>query len=158
MVTGVHGDFDTPADSLYPRSSADLRKTGISSLRIKFRNPNDLAEALIDVLAGMEFLKSENIETLGLIGHSFWGAVVVQAAFDNKNVKTIVMISTQGYGTAPISLLPKDTSVFLIHGEKDEAISPDILVYAYNLAHEPERIEVFDARAGHELDEVSDQV
>jgi len=158
MVTGVTGDFDSPADSLYPRLSAALKEMGISSLRIKFRNPKDLSEALIDVLVGMEFLKSENIGAFGLIGHSFGGAVVVQAAFNNKNVKTIVLLSTQGYGIAPISFLPKNTSVFLIHGEEDEVISPDISVRAYNLAHEPKRIEVYDAKAGHQLDNVADEV
>lgn len=158
MVTGVGGGFDTPADHLYPRLSNDLREIGISALRIKFRDPKDLAEALIDVLVGMEFLESEGVRTIGLIGHSFGGAVVVQAAYNNKNVKTIVMLATQGYGVDPISFLPKDTSVFLLHGEEDETISPDVSVFAYNLAHEPKRIEVYDANAGHELDEVSDEV
>jgi alpha/beta superfamily hydrolase len=137
MVTGVGGGFDTPADRLYPRLCADLRESDISSLRIKFRNPKNLAEALIDILVGMEFLESENVRIFGLIGHSFGGAVVVQAAYNKKNVKTIVMLSTQGSGIDPISLLPKDTSVFLIHGEEDETISPDVSVLAYNLAHEP---------------------
>lgn len=158
MVTGVTGDFDTPAEGLYPRLSADLKEIGISSLRIKFRNPKDLSEALTDVLVGMEFLKSENVGVFGLIGHSFGGAVVVQAAFNNKNVKTIVLLSTQGYGVAPISFLPKDTSVFLIHGEEDEVISPDVSVQAYDMAHEPKRIEVYDAKAGHKLDNVADEV
>ncbi len=158
MVTGVTGDFDSPANSLYPRLSADLKETGISSLRIKFRNPKDLSEALIDVLVGMEFLKSENVVTFGLIGHSFGGAVVVQAAFNNKNVKTIVLLSTQGYGITPISFLPKNTSVFLIHGEEDEIIPPEVSVQVYDLAHEPKRIEIYDAKAGHKLDKVADEV
>lgn len=158
MVTGVGGGFDSPADSLYPRLSADLKDEGISALRIKFRDPKDLAEALIDVLVGLEFLESENVRTFGLIGHSFGGAVIVQAAYNNKKVKTIVMLSTQGRGIDPISFLPKDTSVFLIHGEEDEAISPDVSVLAYNMAHEPKRIEVYDASAGHELDEVSEEI
>jgi len=157
MVTGIGGGFDTPADRLYPRLSADLKDTVISSLRIKFRNPKNLAEALIDVLVGMEFLESENVGTFGLIGHSFGGAVVVQAAYNNKKVKTIVMLSTQGRGIDPISFLSKDTSVFLIHGEEDETISPDVSVLAYNMAHEPKRIEIYD-KAGHELDEVSDEI
>lgn len=158
MVTGVGGDFDTPAEGLYPRLAADLKYTGISSLRIKFRNPKNLAEALIDVLVGMEFLESENVKAFGLIGHSFGGAVVVQAAYNNNKVRTIVMLATQGYGIEPISFLPKDTSVFLIHGEEDETIPPDVSVLAYNLAHEPKRIEVYDARAGHELDNVANEV
>lgn len=84
--------------------------------------------------------------------------MVVQATCNNKNVKTIIMLSTQGSGIEPISFLPKDTSVFLIHGEEDETIPSDVSVLAYNMAHEPERIEVYDSKTGPELDEVSDEV
>lgn len=158
MVGGVSGGFDTPAGSLYPRLCSDLKDLEISSLRVKFRDPTNLAEAVIDVLVGIEFLKAEDVRVFGLIGHSFGGAVVVQTAFNEKSVKTIVMLSTQGFGISPISFLPEDTSVFLIHGEEDETIPPEISVYAYELAKEPKRIEIYDAKAGHRLDEVSDEV
>jgi pimeloyl-ACP methyl ester carboxylesterase len=158
MVGGIGEGFQTPSDSLYPRLCADLKEIDISSLNLKFRNPKDLAESVIDILVGIEFLKSENVRVFGLIGYSFGGAVVVQAAFNEKNVKTIVMLSTQGLGVSPISLLPKETSVFLIHGEEDEIIPPDVSVLAYDLAHEPKRIEIYDTKAGHSLDEVSDEI
>lgn len=158
MVTGITGGFDSPADSLYPRLSVDLKNRDISVLRIKFRNPVNLAESILDTLLGIKFLKAENVEIFGLIGHSLGGAVIVQAAFNEKNVKTIVMLSTQGRGVDPISILPKDTSVFLIHGEEDQIIPLDISVFTYDLAHEPKRIEVYDAKAGHELETVADDV
>ena len=80
MVGGIGGDFDTPADNLYPRLCSGFKDIGISSLRVKFRHPTDLTESVIDVLVGIQFLKSENLRVFGLIGHSFGGAVVVQAA------------------------------------------------------------------------------
>lgn len=158
MVGGVGGGYQTPANSLYPRLCEHLEGIGISSLNIKFRNTNDLAESVIDVLVGIGFLKSESIKIFGFIGYSFGGAVVVQAAFNEKNAKTIVLLSTQGFGLSPISLLPKETSVFLIHGEEDEKIPPDISVLAYEQAHEPKRIEIYDTKAGHDLDEVADEI
>jgi alpha/beta superfamily hydrolase len=158
LVGGIGGGFQTPADSLYPRLGEHFKKTGISSLNIKFRKTGNLAESIIDVLVGIEFLKSENIKTFGLIGYSFGGAVVVQAAFNETEVKTIVLISTQGYGLSPISFLPKETSIFLIHGEEDERIPPEISVQAYEQAHEPKRIEIFDTKASHDLDEVADEI
>lgn len=158
MVTGITGDFSSPAVSLYPRLSADLKKRGISALRIKFRNPKSLEESILDTLVGIKFLKSENVAALGLIGHSLGGAVVVQAAFNDKSVKTVITIATQGSGVQPISILPDETSIFLLHGEEDKVISPDISVIAYDLAHEPKRIEVMDSKAGHELDSIADDV
>jgi pimeloyl-ACP methyl ester carboxylesterase len=158
MVGGVGGGFDTPADSLYPRLCTDLKEAEISSLRIKFRNPTDLAAAVMDVLIGIEFLKLEDIREFGLIGHSFGGAVVVQAAFNEKHVKTIVTLATRGFGISPISLLRENTSVLLIHGENDQVLPPEISVYAYDLAHEPKCIKIFDANSGHSLNEVSDDV
>lgn len=158
MVGGVGGGFQTPADSLYPRLCEFSKGMGISSLNLKFRKPGNLSESVIDVLLGIEFLKSENVKIFGLVGYSFGGAVVVQAAFNENNVKTIVLISTQGFGLSPISLLPKETSVFLIHGEEDERIPPDVSVQAYEQAHEPKRIEIYDTKAGHSLDEVASEI
>lgn len=157
MVGGVGGDFDTPARNLYPRLCTDLKEKGISSLRVSFRHPTELTEAVIDVLVGLEFLKTENIRIFGLIGHSFGGAVVVQAAFNEKSVKTVVTLATQSYGISPISLLPESTSVLLIHGEADETLPPSSSLYAYNLAHKPKKINIYE-NAGHGLSEVSDKV
>lgn len=71
MVGGISGDFDTPSNNLYPRLCSDLKNKGISSLKVRFRHSTDLSEAIIDVLVGIEFLKTENIKNFGLIGHSF---------------------------------------------------------------------------------------
>ncbi|MGB9939615.1 alpha/beta hydrolase family protein [Methanosarcina sp.] len=157
LVGGIGGGFDTPAEDLYPRLCADLKEAGISSLRVSFRYPTDLTEAVVDVLVGLGFLKAENLRGFGLIGHSFGGAVVVQAAFNDRSVKTVVTLATQSYGISPISLLPESTSVLLIHGEADETLPPRSSVYAYNMAHEPKRIKIYES-AGHGLKEVSDEV
>jgi len=158
MVGGIGGGFQTPADNLYPRLCEYFKGIGTSSLNLKYRTAGNLSESVTDILVGIEFLKSENIKTFGLVGYSFGGAVAVQAAFNENNVKTIVLISTQGFGLTPISFLPKETSVFLIHGEEDERIPPEISVDAYEQAHEPKRIEIYDTKAGHSLDEVADEI
>lgn len=157
MVGGIGGDFDTPANNLYPRLCEYLKLIDISSLRVQFRHPTDLVESVIDVLVGLEFLKEEKVRIFGLIGHSFGGAVVVQAAFNDKNVKTVVTLSTQNFGINPISSLPEGTSLLLIHGKADETIPPSSSVYAYNLAHEPKKIKLYED-AGHGLAEVSEEV
>jgi alpha/beta superfamily hydrolase len=158
LVGGMGGGFQTPADSLYPRLGEYFKETGVSSLNIKFRETGNLSESVTDVLVGIEFLKSEGIRTFGLIGYSFGGAVVVQAAFNETDVKTLVLISTQSYGIDPISFLPKETSVFIIHGEEDEIIPPEIAVQVYEQAHEPKRVEIFDTKASHDLDEIANEI
>lgn len=157
MVGGIGGDFDTPANGLYPRLCTDLLDSGISSLRVRFRYPTDLAEAVMDVLAGIEFLKGEDIAVYGLIGHSFGGAVVVQAAYNENAVKTVITLSTQSFGISPISNLEDDVSVLFIHGDKDETLPSGSSVYAYSLAHEPKKLTIYEG-AGHDLEEVSDEV
>jgi alpha/beta superfamily hydrolase len=158
VVGGAGGDYQTPADSLYPRLGEYFKGMGVSSLHVKFRETGNLGESITDVLVGIEFLKLENIKTFGLIGYSFGGAVAVQAAFNETDVKTIVLISTQSAGLSPISFLPKETSVFLIHSEEDEITPPEISVYAYEQSHEPKGIEIFDTKASHNLNEIADEI
>lgn len=158
MVGGIGGGFDTPANGLYPpRLCTELLDSGISSLRVRFRYPTDLAEAAMDVLAGIQFLKGEGITGFGLIGHSFGGAVVVQAAHNENSVKTIVTLSTQSLGISPISNLAEGLSVLLIHGDEDETLPSGSSVYAYSMAHEPKKLTIYEG-AGHGLEEVSDEV
>lgn len=157
MVGGIGGGFDTPANGLYPRLCTELLGSGISSLRVRFRHPTDLAEAVMDVLVGIEFLKGEGVTGFGLIGHSFGGAVVVQAAHNENAVKTIVTLSTQSFGISPISNLAGGVSVLLVHGDEDKTLPPGSSIYAYSLAHEPKKLSIYEG-AGHSLDEVSDQV
>lgn len=158
LVGGAGGDFQTPADNLYPRLGEYFKEKGLSSLNVNFRKTGNLAESITDVLLGIEFLKTENIKTFGLIGYSFGGAVVVQTAFNETAVKTIVLISTQTSGINPISFLPKETSVFIVHGEEDEVIPPELAVQVYEQAHEPKRIEIFDTKASHNLNEIAGEI
>jgi hypothetical protein len=59
-VGGVGGDWDTPAKGLYPRLCEELTSEGIASLRVRYRYPTDLVEAVLDVLAGITFLDDRN--------------------------------------------------------------------------------------------------
>jgi pimeloyl-ACP methyl ester carboxylesterase len=161
FVGGVGGGWDSPAKWLYPRLSQKLVKDyGISALRIRFRCPTNLEECVIDVLAGIEFLTlMERKTSIGLVGHSFGGAVVISSAALSKDiVKTVVTLSTQSYGTEGISKLKENKcSVLLIHGNSDEVLSSYCSSYIYNKAKEPKQLILYDD-ASHSLDEVADKV
>ena len=128
----------------------------ISSLRVRFRHPSNLKESTLDVLAGIDFLGSQNINTLELVGHSFGGAVVIQAAAAEP-VHTVVALATQSYGADVVSRFPPEASILLIHGTDDRVLSPENSEYVYRLVHEPKRLILYPV-AGHSLDKVASKV
>ncbi len=156
-VGGIGGDYDTPARQLYPRLCQELTGEGIASLRVRFRHPTELEEAVLDVLAGITYLQGEGIDTLALVGHSFGGAVVIQAAALEEDAWTVVTLATQSHGTAPVSQLAPGCSILLIHGAADVRLPPSSSEYVYRLAHEPKKIILYPG-AGHNLDEVAEEV
>ncbi|GAA6622185.1 alpha/beta hydrolase family protein [Scytonema sp. NUACC26] len=157
LVGGVGGDWDTPARGLYPLLGEVLRKDGIASLRVQYRNSTDLVESTLDVLAGLTYLQDKGIEEFALIGHSFGGAVVIQAAAQSADVRTVVALATQSYGTDPASELATRCSLLLLHGTSDPVLPSSCSQYVYQVAREPKRIVLYP-NAGHGLDEVADEV
>ena len=160
-VGGVGGGWDTPARGLYPILSQKLIKKQINSLRIRFRYPTDLYESVLDVIEGIHFLEKQGIESVGLVGHSFGGAVVIQAAAadaaSSDLVWTVVTLSTQSYGAEGVSRLKRASSILLIHGTDDKVLPPYCSSNVYNLANDPKEI-IFYKGATHGLDEVAGEV
>ncbi len=153
---GAGGGFDSPARGLYPRLCAELAGAGITSLRIRFRNPHSLEEAVQDTLSGLTFLGRQGVHHVALTGHSFGGAVAVQAAASNRGaVCTVVTLATQGFGTEPVRDL--GCPILLVHGEADEVLSPLCSIHVHRMAREPRKL-VLMPGAGHRLDETAEAV
>jgi dienelactone hydrolase len=157
FVGGIGGDFDSPAKNLYPQLASDLPKETISALRVQFRYPTLLEESVQDVLVGAKFLHSEGVDSLGLVGHSFGGAVVIQAGIILDYVKTVVTLATQSFGAEDVAALSTHASILLIHGQVDETLSPRNSELIYNLARGEKKLEILD-RNRHGLDESAGQV
>lgn len=156
-VGGVGGDWDTPAQGLYPRLCQELTGEGIASLRVRYRYSTDLVESVLDVLAGLTYLQDNGIESFALIGHSFGGAVVIQAAAQAENVRTVVTLATQSYGADAVSELATRCSLLLLHGTADPVLTPLCSQNVYKLALEPKHIILYPG-ATHGLDEVAEEV
>jgi hypothetical protein len=156
-VGGVGGGWDTPAAGLYPRLCQELMGEAIASLRIRYRYPTILEEAVLDVFAGISYLESEGIKTIALTGHSFGGAVVIQAAATAQAVRTVVTLATQSYGAMPVSRLSPECGILLLHGTADQVLIPACSEYVYQIAHEPKRLSLYEG-AAHNLDEVAEEV
>jgi pimeloyl-ACP methyl ester carboxylesterase len=156
-VGGAGGGWDTPAGGLYPRLSEELTNDGINSLRVRFRNPLNLAEAVIDVRAGVGFCAARGVDALALAGHSFGGAVVIRAAVQEPAVRTVVALATQSYGAESVAQLGPARSILLIHGLDDEVLPWRSSKFVYDMAAKPKRI-IYVADARHGLEEAAEDV
>ncbi len=156
-VVGVGGGFTSPASGLYPRLCKELAAEGTASLRVGYRDPVNLSESVLDVLAGIGYLAGEGIERLALIGHSFGGAVVLQAGTATDAVRSVITLATQTYGAEVVDELPRECALLLIHGKDDTTLPPACSELIYTLAHEPKRLVILE-HAGHSLDEAAETV
>jgi alpha/beta superfamily hydrolase len=151
-VGGGDGGLDGPADALYPDLAEDLAADGIATLRVDFRGrafPGVVDEGVHDVLAGLGFLAEQGIQRVGLLGHSFGGAVVIAAGARSPQVVSIVTLASQTAGAQPVvDLAPRP--LLLIHGLDDIRLSPDCSRLLYRLAGEPKRLELLEG-ARHSL-------
>lgn len=156
-VGGVGGGWDSPAQQLYPRLAQILLRSGIASLRVRYRQPTQLDLSVMDVLVGIRFLQDQGIEAIALVGHSFGGAVVIQAAAATLAVKTVIALAPQSYGTEAVPELASRCSLLLLHGTADPVLSPACSKQIYQHALEPKQLILYPD-AGHGLDEVADEV
>lgn len=157
MVGGTGGGFDTPGRELYPRLAKDLKNDRISTLRVRYRHPADLVESTVDTVLGLRYLESRGVRAIGLVGHSFGGAVVIQAAASDPAVRAVVAISTQEAGTGPVAELAGRAAVFLVHGDADPVIPHRSSEEVYRRAGEPKRLVIYEG-ADHILDEVAESL
>jgi fermentation-respiration switch protein FrsA (DUF1100 family) len=161
FVGGAGGGWDTPVRGfLYPRLSEELsRSDGMHALRVRYRHPCDLLESVCDVLAGLHFLSHElGVRRVGLVGHSFGGAVVIQAAALAADVvRTCVPLSTQSYGADPAAALGPGCSLLLAHGTADEILPHRCSEHVFAIAKEPKKLLLKDG-ARHGLDEWADEL
>lgn len=156
-VGGVGGGFDTPARGLYPALAEELVDDGLIGLRLRFRHSTNLEESVKDVRAGVGFLAERGVRRVGLVGHSFGGAVVIRAAEGLHLVRAVIGLASQSYGAEPAAALGPRCSLLLVHGLQDEVLPPRCSSHIHERAQEPKRLLLFPG-AGHGLDEVSEQV
>ncbi len=130
-----------PKQSL-PRHTLNLFYKGISTIQIKYRYGGDLKECTNDLLDAINHVDNLGIHKAGLLGWSFGGAVVCQAAEKNKSkteIKAIATLATQSYGVDLISKCNGVASLF-IHGTDDTCLSTKCSEYTYKIAEEPKKL------------------
>lgn len=154
-VGGAMGGIDGPADRLYTRLPALLSAGQVTVFRVDYRQPNDLEECVLDVLAGCSFLKGIGASGVVLVGHSFGGAVVIKAGELAPIVRGVVSMSPQLHGTREVENLNRP--LLLVHGMSDTVLSHEASEDIYSRALDPKRIALY-AEAGHSLIQAKDQI
>jgi alpha/beta superfamily hydrolase len=155
-VCGAFGGLDGPSFGIFKDLSEELVMEGITSLRLDYRVPGYLPQCVPDVLMGIHFLSQDGAKNIGLVGHSFGGAVVIQAGVLSTQVKTVVGLSSQTYGANPVGRLsPKP--LLLVHGERDQNLPADCSRQIYQWAGEPKELVIYQDN-GHFLRECHDEL
>ncbi len=117
---GAMGGFLGPDGGLYQKLGDALPQMGIGVVRIDYRKPNDLGRCVHDTLAVMELVARHGGRRFITLGHSFGGAVAVQAAahLERASVPGVVTFATQSAGCEAADRLG-DRDLLFFHGTAD---------------------------------------
>ncbi len=155
FVGGAAGGIEGPASRVYTRLSRELVAHGITSLRLRYRQPGEFEECVVDVLAACSFLKGIGAEQTVVVGHSFGGAVAIKVGELGGLVTAVAALSSQRFGTGSVETLAKP--LLLIHGSRDDILDRAASDDIYERAVQPKRLVVLDG-AGHGLLEAAEEV
>lgn len=153
-VFGAGGGLGGPAAGLYSRLGSRFVHRDVASLELDYRRPGELGACVMDVLLGLAWLEQLGKRRVVLVGHSFGGAVVINAGVSSDLVVAVAALSSQSAGTDAIAeLSPKP--VLLAHGTADEILPDRCSRELYARAREPRRLILYPG-CRHGLDQCRD--
>jgi hypothetical protein len=123
MAGGAMGGLLGPSDGGYHDLGVALHERhGIGTIRVGYRQPNNLPECVLDVAAAIDLSARAGGERFVTVGHSFGGAVAVGAGIAlPTHVAGVVTLATQSAGCESASLL-HPRPLLLLHGDRDEIL------------------------------------
>lgn len=153
---GAGGGLLGPAAGLYPRLANRLVGDSIASLRLHYRFPSHLEACILDALAGVDFLAARGRSRVAFVGHSFGGAVALEAAAESPAVVGVATLASQTFGAARVAELSPRPLIFF-HGDEDGVLPELCARNLHQRAGEPKQLVIYPG-AGHMLDEVRDEL
>jgi len=132
---GGMGGLLGPADGIYHSLGCELAAAhGIATMRVGYRKPNDMSRCVHDVAAAADLASRSGARGFVVVGHSFGGAVAVQAGIVlGAHCRGVVTLSTQSAGCEHASELG-DTPLLLMHGTDDEILPAETSAVVQMLA------------------------
>lgn len=119
---GAFGGLLGPARALYQRMGTSLAKQGIATIRVDYRRPGILERCLLDAAAAADLAGRDHARRFVFVGHSFGGAVAVQAGCVlGAHTAGVVGLATQSAGCEGAAALGT-TPLLLIHGGQDQIL------------------------------------
>jgi alpha/beta superfamily hydrolase len=153
---GGMGSLLGPANGLYHDLGTTFAEQGIGTLRVGYRKPNDLARCMHDVAAAADLASRNGARRFVTMGHSFGGAVAIQAAVVlGEHCAGVVTLSTQSAGCEHAAELG-NTPLLLLHGTDDEILPPETSEVVRMLAGHGELIML--PGNGHLLTQAADEI
>ena len=155
-VFGAGGGLGGPAGGVYYRLGRRLVDENIASLELDYRRPARLADCVLDVLLGIDYLATQGKTRVVLVGHSFGGAVVITAGTQSEDVIAVAAISSQLAGTDLADRIgPRP--LLLVHGLADEVLPDRCSRDIFRRAKEPKRLILYPGCL-HGLDQCRDEL
>jgi pimeloyl-ACP methyl ester carboxylesterase len=122
LCGGALGGLLGPADGLYHDLGTVFAQIGIGTIRVGYRRANDLDACIVDTVAAAELAGRSGASSFVTVGHSFGGAVAINAAVTlSSHAAGVVTLATQSAGCEQADLLG-DTPLLLLHGDRDEIL------------------------------------
>jgi pimeloyl-ACP methyl ester carboxylesterase len=152
---GGMGSLLGPADGLYHALGQQLAERGIGTVRVGYRKPNDLTRCVHDLAAAADLASRGGACRFVVIGHSFGGAVAIQAGVVlGEHCRGVVTLATQSAGCENAAELT--APLLLLHGADDELLPPDTSAVVEMLADHGEVVVI--PGTGHLFSEARDEV
>ena len=153
---GARGGFAGPAEGIFGDLAEEFTSQGITSLRLHYRYPGRLDESVRDVLCGLDFLRGLGCSRVTLVGHSFGGAVVIDAATRSAQVVSVVSLSPQNYG-AQAAPYVSPRPLLIVHGLDDTRLPAHCARQIHYWARIPKELVLYPG-AEHGLVECKDEL
>jgi pimeloyl-ACP methyl ester carboxylesterase len=153
---GGMGSLLGPAGAIYHDLGSRFASAGIATIRVGYRRPNHLPYCVHDLAAAADLAVQGGAEAVVTVGHSFGGAVAIQAAIAfGALARGVVTLSTQSAGCEDAARLGA-TPLLLCHGDRDEILPAQTSEVVRALAGQGELVIL--PGAGHLLDEAHDEL